>query len=102
MNRRELTAQMPWTSTPREPRTKPTVIVPFALLLEEFDPPLPDGFELLPRPFGVSFAGLACSEPRLLELAYEQVTRRRVAPTATAETRLGDLPLASARTADHR
>jgi len=30
----------------------------------------------------VSFTGRACSEPRLLELAYafEQATRRRVAP----------------------
>jgi hypothetical protein len=30
----------------------------------------------------VSFAGMACSEPRLIELAYafEQATMRRVAP----------------------
>jgi amidase len=30
----------------------------------------------------VSFTGLACSEPRLVELAYafEQATKRRVAP----------------------
>ena len=60
----------------------PSVIVPFAFVAEEFDPPMPDGFETKPRPFGVSFAGGACSEPRLLELAYafEQATLRRVPP----------------------
>ena len=30
----------------------------------------PQGFAAKPRPFGVSFAGMACSEPRLIELAY--------------------------------
>ena len=60
----------------------PTVIVPFALVGGEYDPPLPDGFALNPTPFGVSFAGSACSEPRLIELAFafEQATRRRVPP----------------------
>ena len=60
----------------------PTVIVPFAFLDEPADPPFPDGFDARPRPFGVSFTGAACSEPRLLELAYafEQATMRRVAP----------------------
>jgi amidase len=60
----------------------PTVIVPFARVLEDPDPEMPEGFDLQPRPFGVSFAGGACSEPRLLELAYafEQATQRRVAP----------------------
>ena len=60
----------------------PTVMVPFARVMEEYDPPLPDGFEPLPRPFGVGFTGMACSEPRLLELAYafEQATLRRVPP----------------------
>ena len=60
----------------------PSVIVPFAFVAEEFDPPMPEGFETKPRPFGVSFAGGACSEPRLLELAYafEQATLRRVPP----------------------
>jgi amidase len=35
-----------------------------------------------PAPFGVSFTGMACSEPRLIELAYafEQATKRRVPP----------------------
>ena len=60
----------------------PTVIVPFALIQSDFDPPLPDGFDVQPRPFGVSFAGGACSEPRLIEVAYafEQASMRRIAP----------------------
>ena len=35
-----------------------------------------------PAPFGVSFTGMACSEPRLIELAYafEQATKKRVPP----------------------
>jgi amidase len=60
----------------------PTVIVPFSFLEFAGSPPMPEGFEPKPRPFGVSFAGMACSEPRLIELAYafEQATLRRVAP----------------------
>ena len=60
----------------------PTVMVPFAFVETEPNPPLPDGFDPQPRPFGVSFAGTACSEPRLIELAYafEQATMRRVPP----------------------
>ena len=60
----------------------PTVIVPFARVAVEADPPWPEGFEPAPRPFGVSFTGTACSEPVLLALAYafEQATRRREAP----------------------
>jgi amidase len=44
----------------------------------------PDGFDPKPSPYGVSFTGLACSEPKLLELAYafEQATRKRVPPKA--------------------
>jgi amidase len=62
----------------------PTVIVPFGFVEDDFDPPMPAGFDPQPRPFGVSFAGGACSEPRLIELAYafEQATQRRVAPPA--------------------
>ena len=46
--------------------------------------PFPAGFEPKPSPFGVSFTGMACSEPKLLGLAYsfEQATKRRVAPVA--------------------
>lgn len=60
----------------------PTVIVPFALVDSDPNPPMPDGFDLRPRPFGVSFTGSACSEPELLALAYafEQATMRRIAP----------------------
>jgi amidase len=58
----------------------PTVFVPFALLsapADAFNPPLPDGFDRPPIPHGVSFAGGACSEPKLIALAYafEQATR---------------------------
>jgi amidase len=60
----------------------PTVIVPFGMVRNAPTPAFPDGFEARPAPFGVSFAGLACSEPRLIEIAYafEQATKRRVPP----------------------
>lgn len=60
----------------------PTVIVPFGMVPNAPTPPFPDGFDVKPAPFGVSFTGLACSEPRLIELAYsfEQATKRRVPP----------------------
>jgi amidase len=60
----------------------PTVIVPFGLVPNAPTPAFPQGFNALPSPFGVSFTGGACSEPRLLELAYafEQATKRRVTP----------------------
>lgn len=62
----------------------PTVIVPFALVPNAPTPPFPDGFEARPIPFGVSFSGAACSEPRLIELAYafEQASRKRTPPPA--------------------
>jgi amidase len=60
----------------------PSVIVPFALVPNAPDPPLPDGFDAKPAPFGVTFTGMACSEPRLIEIAYafEQATKRRRPP----------------------
>jgi amidase len=60
----------------------PTVIVPFATVANAATPPFPANFDAKPSPFGVSFAGSACSEPRLIELAYafEQATKRRVPP----------------------
>ena len=63
----------------------PTVMVPFGLIAHVQTPPFPDAFQAKPTPFGVSFAGTACSEPRLLELGYgfEQASRRRVPPPAT-------------------
>ena len=62
----------------------PTVIVPFGTVPNAPTPPFPEGFNAKPAPFGVSFTGMACSEPRLIELAYafEQATRRRVPPLA--------------------
>ena len=61
----------------------PTVIVPFALVPNTGTPPFPEAFQAKPSPLGVSFTGMACSEPRLLALAYafEQATKKRVAPT---------------------
>jgi len=60
----------------------PTVIVPFALVPNNPTPPLPAGFNAKPGPMGVSFTGMACSEPRLIELAYsfEQATKKRISP----------------------
>lgn len=69
----------------------PTVIVPFGLFVPQPPPPggpgpapapYPEGFTLAPAPYGVSFTGMACSEPRLIELAYafEQATKKRVPP----------------------
>ena len=64
----------------------PTVIVPFATVPNA--PPnstFPQGFDPKPAPYGVSFSGTACSEPRLIELAYafEQLTKKRMAPAST-------------------
>ena len=60
----------------------PTVIVPFGFVPNESGPAFPDGWVPRPQPYGVGFTGRACSEPRLLELAYafEQATKRRVPP----------------------
>ncbi|HEV2983429.1 MAG TPA: hypothetical protein VGX46_03530, partial [Vicinamibacterales bacterium] len=60
----------------------PTVIVPFALVANAPTPPFPPGFDAKPGPFGVSFSGMACSEPKLIELAYafEQAAKKRVSP----------------------
>ncbi len=44
--------------------------------------PFPPGFDPKPSPFGVGFIGAACSEPKLIGIAYtfEQATKRRVPP----------------------
>jgi len=62
----------------------PTVIVPFGMVPNAPTPAFPDGFDAKPTPFGVSFTGMACSEPRLIELAYafEQASKRRVPPAS--------------------
>jgi amidase len=60
----------------------PTVIVPFAMIPNAPMPPFPDSFNARLQPYGVSFTGMACSEPRLIALAYafEQATKKRVPP----------------------
>ena len=60
----------------------PSVIVPFGLVPNAPARPFPDSFDAKPQPFGVTFTGMACSEQRLLQLAYsfEQATKRRVPP----------------------
>jgi amidase len=63
----------------------PTVIVPFGLVPNAPiapAPSFPETFAAKPAPLGVSFTGLACSEPRLIEIAYafEQATKRRIIP----------------------
>ncbi len=65
----------------------PTVIVPFGLVVPvppPNAPAFPEGFTPRPAPYGVSFAGTACSEPRLIELAFafEQATKKRVPPAS--------------------
>jgi len=64
----------------------PTVIVPFGLVpnipAPPFPAPFPDGFNPKPAPFGVSFTGMNCSEPKLITLGYafEQASKRRIPP----------------------
>ena len=60
----------------------PSVIVPFATVPNAPTPAFPDDFKAKPTPLGVTFTGLACSEPALLRMAYafEQATKRRVPP----------------------
>ena len=63
----------------------PTVLVPFGMVANAPSPAFPTGFDAKRAPFGVSFAGMSCSEPRLIELAYafEHATKRRVPPRST-------------------
>ncbi|MEO7158370.1 MAG: amidase family protein, partial [Vicinamibacterales bacterium] len=62
----------------------PTVIVPFGMIPNAPTPAFPAGFNAKDQPYGVSFAGAACSEQKLIDLAYafEQVTKRRTAPAS--------------------
>ena len=61
----------------------PSVIVPFAAVPNNAPPAFPAGFNPKPAPFGVTFTGMACSEPRLIALAYafEQATKKRISPS---------------------
>jgi len=58
----------------------PSIAVPFAVVPNAG--PFPEGFDAKPGPFGITFTGMACSEPRLIELGYafEQATKRRAPP----------------------
>jgi amidase len=64
----------------------PLIVVPFAMVPSggrgQQQNPLPAGFNPQPAPYGVGFTGAACSEPRLLGIAYafEQATKGRVPP----------------------
>ena len=60
----------------------PIIVVPFGTVPNEPTPPFPAGFNAKPAPYGVGFSAGACSEPRLIALAYafEQATKRRVPP----------------------
>ena len=63
----------------------PTVTVPFAFVPVgpgQGPNAFPTGFDPKPAPYNVSFTGTACSEPKLIELAYafEQATKVRKAP----------------------
>jgi amidase len=60
----------------------PHIVVPFGFSANISEREFPAGFGPLPGPFGVGFTGTACSEPRLIELAYafEQASLRRVRP----------------------
>jgi amidase len=62
----------------------PTVIVPFGMVPNTQGGAFPPGFDPKPTPYGVSFTGMACSEPALLKAAYafEQATKRRVKPAS--------------------
>ena len=63
----------------------PIIVVPFGLIPNAPNPAFPTTFQAKSAPFGVGFTGTACSEPRLLTLAFafEQATKRRVPPVAT-------------------
>ena len=60
----------------------PQITVPFTMVANSNGPPLPENFKAKPQPMGITFTGAACSEPRLIELAYsfEQATKRRQPP----------------------
>ncbi len=60
----------------------PIIVVPFGMVPNRPTPDFPAGFNAKPAPFGVGFTGTACSEPRLIEIAFafEQATKRRVPP----------------------
>ncbi len=63
----------------------PTVTVPYGFVPVPAGTganAFPAGFDPKPVPFNVSFTGTACSEPKLIELAFafEQATKKRIPP----------------------
>jgi amidase len=60
----------------------PIIVVPFALIPNGNPQAFPAGFNPKPGPFGVGFTGAACSEPKLIEMAFafEKATHKRVTP----------------------
>ncbi len=60
----------------------PIIAVPFGLVPNTPTPAFPDSVKAKPAPFGVTFTGASCSEPRLITIAYafEQASKKRVAP----------------------
>jgi len=60
----------------------PIIAVPFGLVPNAPNPPLPAGFSAKPAPYGVTFTGAACSEPTLIAIAhaFEQASKKRVPP----------------------
>jgi amidase len=62
----------------------PTVIVPLGFV-PNTPAGLPADFNPKDQPYGIGFTGTACTEGRLIELAYafEQATKRRVPPAST-------------------
>ncbi len=63
----------------------PSVTVPYAFIpVAQGEGPtaFPPGFTPRPAPFNVTFTGMACAEPTLIGVAYafEQATRKRIAP----------------------
>ncbi len=62
-----------------------TVTVPYSFVAIQVGTganAFPAGFDPKPAPYNVSFTGTACSEPKLIELAFafEQATKRRIPP----------------------
>ena len=60
----------------------PIIAVPFGMVPNAPTPPFPAGFTANPAPYGVTFTGAQCSEPKLLTIAYafEQASKKRVPP----------------------
>jgi amidase len=60
----------------------PIIVVPFALIPNGNPQAYPPGFNPKPAAFDVGFTGAACSEPKLIEMAYgfEKATHKRVPP----------------------